>query len=49
MTQFRKAVLTGCLPCRRSDPHPAALLVQETLWRDPRGGQLFVFLGRRGG
>ena len=26
-----------------------ALLVQETLKRDPHGGQLFVFRGRRGG
>jgi transposase len=26
-----------------------ALLVQETLKRDPHGGHLFVFRGRRGG
>ena len=26
-----------------------ALLVQETLRRDPHGGHLFVFRGRRGG
>jgi transposase len=45
---------SASLACRR--PHRyaqridgLALLVQETLRRDPHGGHLFVFRGRRGG
>ena len=38
---------TGHTDMRRGFPG-LALLVQETLKRDPHGGHLFVFRGRRG-
>ena len=43
----------ACLACDRTHRHAAwisslALLVQESLKRDPHAGDLYVFRGRRG-
>ena len=57
---WRAAAMIGCRPAcgcgwraghtdMRKGFDGLALLVQETLKRDPHGGHLFVFRGRRGG
>lgn len=45
----RRAGMAGDRPHRHAEGFPGlALVVQETLKRDPNNGHLFVFRGRRG-